>query len=101
MDPKASESLPAFFLKEAGAKIKAGLCKGLTNLAFSDSTLRFSFRFNYYFIFCFDAVLVLSDMDQFTFLIEASNSYRSRSHCWFATFGVTHGDTWGVTHGDT
>ena len=41
MDPKASESLPAFFLKEAGAKIKAGLCKGLTNLAFSDSTLRY------------------------------------------------------------
>ena len=68
-----------------------------------------SFRFNYYFIFCFDAVLVLSDMDQFTFLIEASNSYRSRSHCWSCFglphgewhMGVTHGDTWGVTHGDT
>ena len=59
-----------------------------------------SFKFNYYFIFCFDAILVLSDMDQFTFLIEASNSYRSRSHCW-SCFGLTHGDTWGVTHEDT
>ena len=59
-----------------------------------------SFKFNYYFIFCFDAVLVLSDMDQFTFLIEASNSYRSRSHCW-SCFGLTHGDTWGHMGSDT